>query len=144
MDKDFGLITRAALFAHQAHEGATRRYSGAPFFSHPQLFDLSGADVRNQTVEGLRQIAEQLILDGWIRYRYLAGTHLIEMRRVGRDKIEEILFERLEDPPLPGDRLVIEVAEPRREYAGTLDDFLEGAIFRSWEENPTRGWRMCR
>jgi len=110
----------------------------------PHSFGLTQRDVAGQDVAGLRQIAEDLIHEGWIRYRYLAGTHYIEMGRFNRDKVERVLFEELTDEPMLEERLVIEVAAPRKEYVGTIAAMLEGSMFHSWQTNPKAGWRFCR
>jgi len=107
----------------------------------PDIFGLSAREVRGQTVEGLRKIAEKLIADGWKRYRYLAGDHLFEMYKLDKLLVDYVLSDV---QALADDRVVIETVKPRREYKGTVDEWFARSMLRSYETNPKRGWRFSK
>jgi hypothetical protein len=107
----------------------------------PTFFGLSIRNVRHQTVEGLRKIAEKLIVDGWKRYRYLAGDHLFEMLKLDKFLVDSVLTDT---QALPSDRVIIETVKPRREYRGTVAQWYDRSMLRSYETNPKRGWRFSR
>lgn len=107
----------------------------------PHRFGLTARDVRGVGIEGLCELAEELIKDGWIRYRYLAGTHLFEILRLDKDALYDVLIDA---QAAEHERVVIETLSPRREYSGSVQQFFGGEMFRAWENNPKRAWRLSR
>jgi hypothetical protein len=107
----------------------------------PEAFGLLPRDVKNQTVEGLRKIAERLIREGWVRYRSLSGDHLFEMCKLDKDLIDDVLTG---GQALEGDRVIIETVSPKREYRGSVQEWRERSMLRSYETNPKHGWRLSR
>jgi hypothetical protein len=108
---------------------------------HPELFGLRKADVKGASLQDLRAIGEELILDGWVRFRYLSGKYHFEVARA-KAKIR-LIEDVLTDAQAQLDEEVrISQAAPRREYVGTVADVFDRVIFGAIE-NPIRNrWRI--
>lgn len=108
---------------------------------YPQLFGLSKSDVHGLTLRQLRGLGEELILDGWIRFRYLSGVYHFEVGRA-KSKIRLIEDVLVEASAVTDEEVRISQAAPRREFVGTVGDVFERAIF-GYQENPIKNkWRI--
>ena len=108
----------------------------------PDIFNLSAYDVHPPTVEILRNVAVNLISNGWIRFRYLAGVWAFEVDRLSRryDKIEDVLV-RYGRGHLD-ETVTISQFDPKQEFEGTVADVYDRRIIR-FEQNPRRNrWRF--
>lgn len=111
----------------------------------PEVFGLDSKFIRRLNVEGLRRVAEDLIKNGWIRYRYLSGAHLFEMYKLDQGVIDDVLIKARIPAELQDDeRVFIQIVRPRREYRGTVSEWYDRSMLRSWESNPKRAWRFSR
>ena len=107
---------------------------------YPEKFGLP-ASTRRADIPVLRKLAEDLIRDGWVRFRYLANTYAFEVdnakRRLGT--IADILalvgaFE--------GEDVSISQATPTKEFQGVVEDVYEHRIL-GFQENPAKNrWRF--
>jgi hypothetical protein len=108
---------------------------------HPRLFGLTSREVSGLSLRGLRGIAEQLIDEGWIRYRGFGYQHLFEMKSLDKGTVDDVLVDAASHPT---DIVVIETTSPRREYKGTVEEWYGRSMLRHWESNPRLGWRISR
>jgi hypothetical protein len=108
---------------------------------YPELFGLTKADVRGLKLQDLRELGEELILDGWVRFRYLSGKYHFEVSRA-KPKIR-LIEDVLVEAQAQGDEEVrISQASPKKEYVGTVSDVFDRVIF-GYLENPIRNrWRI--
>jgi hypothetical protein len=108
---------------------------------HPELFGLTEADVRGLTLQDLRELGEKLILDGWIRFRYLSGKYYFEVARA-KPKIHLIEDILVEAQAQPDEEVRISQALPRREFVGTVADVFDRVIFGALENPVQNSWRI--
>jgi hypothetical protein len=108
---------------------------------YPELFGLRKSDVRGLTLQQLRELGEELILDGWIRFRYLSGKYHFEVARA-KPKIRMIEDVLVEANAQTDEEVRISQAAPRKEFVGSVGDVFERAIF-GYQENPIKNkWRI--
>lgn len=108
----------------------------------PEAFGLTRRDVERADVGMLRSLAERLISEGWIRYRYFGGmTHAVEMHRLDPSKVDMLLADA---EAIPTEEVVVETQRPRRRYSGTVSTWFDRTMLRSWKSNPRGGWRLSR
>lgn len=108
---------------------------------YPEKFGLTHGEVEGLTIGELRELADVLIMGGWVRYRHFGDSYNFEVVNAKKKikTIEDILA-------LVGgygpERVFIAQAEPRKEFVGTVDDVFERRIF-GYQENPSRNrWRF--
>jgi hypothetical protein len=107
----------------------------------PEKFGGTHAAVQGASVEQLREIADGLIRDGWVRYRHFGDSYNFEVVNAKKkiETIEDVLTLVGAYGP---ERVFIAQAEPRKELVGTVDDVFERRIF-GYQENPRRNrWRF--
>jgi hypothetical protein len=81
-----------------------------------------------------------LFEEGWIRYRWFGGdSHMFEMQKLNKEVVDGILRDA---NALPDERVVIETIEPKRQYRGTIEEWIDRTMLRTFENNPKRTWRL--
>jgi hypothetical protein len=95
----------------------------------PEQFGLSQQEVAGADEMVLRKIAERLISQGWMRFRYLDGVYNFEVddarKRVAT--IEEVLAAA---NAIPEEAIFVVQFVPPKEYQGTVADLYERSLFR--------------
>ncbi len=105
----------------------------------PEVFGLAGQP-KLDTKE-LRDLAEGLIAEGWVRYRFLSGTHAFELRDA-RDRVSVIEDVLAHVGAHEFESVSISQPEPLREWNATVADVFNRSIFR-FSNNPRRNtWRF--
>ncbi len=108
---------------------------------NPEKFDLSPKDVERASMEDLRDLAIELIKEGWTRFRFLGGVWNFEVASVKNRKelIEEILVTH---QAWPQERLIISQLSPKRDYQGSVAQFYDRSMFRHYELGRLSRWRF--
>lgn len=105
----------------------------------PERFGLSPRDTGKARVKELRDMAVELIKDGWTRFRFLGGVWNFEVNsvRTKKDLIEEILVTH---QAWPQEHIIITQMRPKRDYQGTVAQFYDRSLFRHYELGRVSGW----
>ena len=108
---------------------------------YPEMFGFRKSEVRGLSIQDLRELAEELILDGWVRFRYLSGKYHFEVARA--KPVIRLIEDVLVEAQAQNDEEVrISQASPKKEFVGTVEDVFERAIF-GYQENPIKNrWRI--
>lgn len=96
--------------------------------NNPDKFGLDESDVQNTNIDQLREIAEQLIRQGWIRFRSLDFTFHFEVDniRLRQEQIEKVLDDVSTYPSF--EKVEISEITPFGSYCGTVDQFRNNTI----------------
>ncbi len=107
----------------------------------PERFGISPRDVEKAGIKDLRDMAVEIIKEGWTRFRYLGGVWNFEVNNVKmkKDLIEDILVTH---QAWPQDRIVISQASPKRDYQGSVSQFYDRSMFRNYELGRLSRWRL--
>lgn len=108
---------------------------------YPETFGLAERDVAGASIPALASIAEELIKDGWTRYRPWSGLYVFEVDNARRriDLVERILVDA---DAFEGEQVKISQARPRRQFDGFVSEVFDRTIFR-YQENPYGNkWRF--
>jgi hypothetical protein len=109
---------------------------------YPEKFGITDRQVEGKSISQLREIADDLIRDGWVRYRHFGDSYNFEVVNAKRkiETIEDVLT--LVDA-YTLEKVYIAQAEPRKDFTGTVEDVFERRIF-GYQENPKRKnrWRF--
>jgi hypothetical protein len=108
---------------------------------HPETFGLSVKDVKGASISKLRDLAVELIREGWTRFRFLSGVWNFEVDAAKRrvDLMEDILVTHQAHPQ---ERVVISQVSPKKDYQGTVAQFYDRSIFRHYELSHKNQWRV--
>ena len=109
---------------------------------YPETFGLPES-TRKADIPVLRDLAEGLIRDGWVRFRHLAGTYAFEVDNAKRriDVITDILT--LVDA-FVYENVTISQVKPLKEFQGTVADVYDRKVF-GYQENPAHNrWRFTQ
>jgi hypothetical protein len=107
----------------------------------PGRFGLAPRDVARISIPALHEIARKLIFAGWTRFRLFSDFWSFEVDNArGRiSLVEDILVHHR---AYPHEEIRISQAKPKREYAGTVAQFYDRSIFRTWELGRKNRWRF--
>jgi len=108
---------------------------------HPEFFGIQKSKVHKADILALRNIAEELIRSGWLRFRFFPSAYAFEVDSVRRriSTIEQIL---VESEAFEREEVVISQAIPKREFRGMVKDVYDRTIF-GYQANPKRNsWRV--
>jgi len=110
---------------------------------YPDLFGLPFHSTLAASISTLRDLAEGLIRDGWIRFRYLSGTYAFEVDDAKR-RMDTIISVLEDVGAFAGENVAISQVTPLREFQGTVADAQQRSIIR-FQENPTKNrWRFTQ
>lgn len=110
----------------------------------PEDFGLSLRDVAGQDIDGLRRVAEDLIGQGWTRYRYLDGRYHFEVDSATRRMriIEDVLMEAQAHQD---EEVWISQVSPPQEYQGKVSEVYDRVIIRFQKKHVERNkWRFSK
>ena len=95
----------------------------------PDLFGLAPQEVKGADELALRKLAERLIAQGWIRFRYLDGVYNFEVDEARRrmDIIKNVLAQA---NAIPEESVFISQFSPPKEFQGTVGDVYDSHILR--------------
>ena len=108
---------------------------------HPDEFGLSEDFVKRMSIVNLRNLAVDMITNGWIRFRYLSGVYAFEVDNAKRriEVIEDVLQAA---NALPNEAVAISQISPMREFQAAVQDAFDRTIF-GFQENPNKNtWRL--
>lgn len=110
----------------------------------PGDFGIPERDVATQDIEGLRNVAEGLIGQGWTRYRYLDGRYSFEVDDAIRRMriIEDVLMDA---KAYPDEDVWISQVSPLKEYQGKVSEVFDHVIIRFQKKDvePNK-WRFSK
>lgn len=121
---------------------------GIPVIEHlialkeePERYGLSPRDVEKAGIKELRDLAIQIIREGWTRFRFLGGVWNFEVDSVKMKMglIEEILVTH---QAWPQERIIISQMSPKRDFQGTVAQFYDRSMFRHYELGRLNRWRF--
>lgn len=108
---------------------------------HPMKFGLDFGDVEGLDIVQLREVADGLIRNGWIRFRHFGDSYNFEVESA-RGKIETVEEVLVNLEAYEGERVYISQASPRKDFVGTVADVFDRKIF-GYQENPRKNrWRF--
>lgn len=114
----------------------------ATLAEYPQYFDLSPRDVKGASIDDLRALANEIIRDGWTRFRVLDDVMHVEVNNL-RQKISVIDAVLVEVGAGLKDRVIISQSSPRREFECKAADVFDRVVERFSETNPRKNrWRF--
>ncbi len=108
----------------------------------PDIFNLTKKAVKHLSIADLQKIAQQLIKQGWIRYRYKAPTYQFEINKLNSKNLGIIEDVLVSQEAYPFESVVVDVAKPRQKYSGTVVQFYDRGMFRYYIPNPPKSWRI--
>lgn len=91
----------------------------------PEWFNLSNVP---NSIDELRKLAENLIANGWVRYRYLDGVYNFEVDNA-RNKIQIIEKILAKAHAIPQEEIAISEINGKF-YQGKVEDLYERSLFR--------------
>ncbi|MGD0088560.1 MAG: hypothetical protein ABSE73_01445 [Planctomycetota bacterium] len=110
--------------------------------SHPEQFGLPES-TRRAGIPELRNLAEGLIRQGWVRFRYLAGTYAFEVDNARR-RMKTVTNILKDADAFSGETVAISQVLPLREFQGTVGDVYDRSVL-VMQENPVRNrWRFTQ
>lgn len=107
----------------------------------PEFFGLTKRKVHGASISDLRNVAEELIRAGWLRFRFFPSAYAFEVDSAKRrmDEIEKIL---VESDAYEKEEVVISQAIPKKEFKGVVKDVYDRTIL-GYYANPGRNrWRV--
>lgn len=114
----------------------------ATLAEYPQHFDLSPRDVKGALIDDLRALANEIISDGWTRFRVLDGVMHFEVSDL-KEKIGIIEAVMVEVIAAQEDRVIISQSSPRRDFDCKAADVFDRVVERFSSTNPRKNkWRF--
>jgi (p)ppGpp synthase/HD superfamily hydrolase len=90
------LIVKASVFAYKAHEGVSRKYSSAPYITHPARVSKATAELPGAT--------EEMVAAAWLHDVVEDTSITIEViRQEFGDKVAELVGWLTNEPKVPGE-----------------------------------------